>query len=189
MLLPGLTGPVVHLPLWGPTWGPPTSRTGAPKGAPTSPMGPQEGAPGGDKEAPTGDKGAPTGDKGAPTGDKGAPSGDKGAPSGDKGAPSVVGGAPSVGYGSAARRPLSMYCPLAASSSLPRFSPELPCAYVTEGLADALLFEAVPYRSAISEGATHVLVLRSRPDKAPVARLKGIEAAVNKNFVLMKSRD
>ncbi|OEH78845.1 patatin family protein [Cyclospora cayetanensis] len=89
--------------------------------------------------------------------------------------------------------PLARFLPIVASSCLPRFSAEAPKALVTEPLADALLFEAVPYRSAIAQGASHVLVLRSRPDKAPVTRLKGIEAAIEmrmaRRFFLRKHHD
>eukprot|EP00548_Thalassiothrix_antarctica_P003379 CAMPEP_0194134702 /NCGR_PEP_ID=MMETSP0152-20130528/4773_1 /TAXON_ID=1049557 /ORGANISM="Thalassiothrix antarctica, Strain L6-D1" /LENGTH=571 /DNA_ID=CAMNT_0038830553 /DNA_START=108 /DNA_END=1823 /DNA_ORIENTATION=+ len=37
-----------------------------------------------------------------------------------------------------------------------------------EPLADALVFEPLPYATAIKEGATHVVVLRSRPDGTDV---------------------
>jgi predicted patatin/cPLA2 family phospholipase len=37
-----------------------------------------------------------------------------------------------------------------------------------EPLADALLYEPLPFRSAIKEGATHVVVVRSRPDGVDV---------------------
>lgn len=108
MLLPGMAGPVVHLPLWGaPSGGPPASE----------------------------------------------------------------------GLG---RGPLPQLLPVVSSCALPRFAPEAPKAVVSEPLADALLFEPVPYRTAVeSGGASHVLVLRSRPDKRVVGRLKGIEAAVS----------
>jgi len=33
---------------------------------------------------------------------------------------------------------------------------------------DAFCFEPIPYRSAVEEGATHVLVLRTRPDGSPI---------------------
>ena len=39
---------------------------------------------------------------------------------------------------------------------------------VGEPLVDALLYEPVPYRSAIASGSTHVLAIRSRPDGANV---------------------
>ena len=37
-----------------------------------------------------------------------------------------------------------------------------------EPLADALMCEPVPYRSAVEDGATHVIVLRTRPDPCAV---------------------
>lgn len=43
--------------------------------------------------------------------------------------------------------------------------------YAEEGyepLADALLYEPLPYRAAMAEGATHVVCLRSRPDGVDV---------------------
>ncbi|PFH38404.1 phospholipase, patatin family protein [Besnoitia besnoiti] len=70
------------------------------------------------------------------------------------------------------------YLPLIAPSALPRFAPQAPCGLVSEPLADALLYEPVPFRSAIADGYNHVLVLRSRPDGKRVGRLGGIEAAV-----------
>ena len=39
-----------------------------------------------------------------------------------------------------------------------------------EPLADAMLFEPIPYRAALTEGATHVLVLRTRPDGVNLVR-------------------
>ena len=36
--------------------------------------------------------------------------------------------------------------------------------------ADAMLFEPIPYRSAVAEGATHVLVLRTRPDEVNIVK-------------------
>jgi predicted patatin/cPLA2 family phospholipase len=39
---------------------------------------------------------------------------------------------------------------------------------LVEPLADALVFEALPYRTAINEGATNVVVLRTRPDGVDV---------------------
>mmetsp|Transcript_27280 Transcript_27280/g.45471 ORF Transcript_27280/g.45471 Transcript_27280/m.45471 type:complete len:520 (+) Transcript_27280:25-1584(+) len=41
-------------------------------------------------------------------------------------------------------------------------------------LADAMLFEPIPYRAALAEGATHVLVLRTRPDGINVVRKQAI---------------
>ena len=39
---------------------------------------------------------------------------------------------------------------------------------VGEPLADAFLVEPIPYRSAVNDGATHVIVLRTRPDPCTV---------------------
>lgn len=40
--------------------------------------------------------------------------------------------------------------------------------------ADGVLFEPLPYRSAIEEGFTHILVLRTRPSNAPVQDRVGV---------------
>lgn len=40
--------------------------------------------------------------------------------------------------------------------------------------ADAMLYEPIPYRSAIAEGATHVLVLRTVPDGINIVRKQSI---------------
>ncbi|PHJ20112.1 patatin family protein, partial [Cystoisospora suis] len=72
----------------------------------------------------------------------------------------------------------SHFLPLIASSALPRFARQAPCGLVSEPLADALLYEPVPYRSAIAQGYDQVLVLRSRPDGKRVGRLAGVEAAI-----------
>lgn len=42
-----------------------------------------------------------------------------------------------------------------------------------EALVDAFLVEPIPYRSACKDGATHVIVLRTRPDPCPVLGNKG----------------
>jgi predicted patatin/cPLA2 family phospholipase len=49
-----------------------------------------------------------------------------------------------------------------ASAALPRLGGEPPM-FRGEPMADGGLIEPIPFRSAIEEGATHVLVLRSRP--------------------------
>ena len=38
----------------------------------------------------------------------------------------------------------------------------------SEPMADAMLFEPIPYRSAVEDGCTHVVCLRSRPDGSEV---------------------
>ena len=37
-----------------------------------------------------------------------------------------------------------------------------------------MLFEPIPYRAALAEGATHVLVLRTRPDGVNLVRKQAI---------------
>ena len=49
-----------------------------------------------------------------------------------------------------------------ASAFLPRFAGDPPV-FRGERMADGSLLEPIPFRSALDEGATHVLVLRSRP--------------------------
>jgi predicted patatin/cPLA2 family phospholipase len=49
-----------------------------------------------------------------------------------------------------------------ASAFLPRFSGEPP-SFRGERMADGSLVEPIPFQTALDEGATHVLVLRSRP--------------------------
>jgi len=39
-----------------------------------------------------------------------------------------------------------------------------------EPLVDAMLYEPIPYRSALQENCTHILVLRSRPDGISVSK-------------------
>ena len=51
-------------------------------------------------------------------------------------------------------------------------------------IADAFICEPLPYRSAIEEGATHVIVLRTRPDPSPVlGKGPGVfERYISRNF-------
>ena len=57
-----------------------------------------------------------------------------------------------------------------------------------EPLADALLYEPLPYRAAVSEGATHVICLRSRPDGVDVTGKSSIfERLILKRFFLRKN--
>lgn len=70
------------------------------------------------------------------------------------------------------------------SASLPIFSGS-PLTYHGRPMADGGLIESIPFLSAIDEGASHVLVLRSRPigyRKEPYGRLKTA-------FVARKSQD
>lgn len=57
-----------------------------------------------------------------------------------------------------------------------------------EPLADALIFEPLPFRSAVEDGATHVLVIRSRPDGVDVSG-KGswLERLIFRRFFLRKN--
>lgn len=53
----------------------------------------------------------------------------------------------------------------------------------SEPLADALLFEPLPYRSALNDNCTHVVVLRSRPDNISVtAKMSTIEKMIMQRF-------
>lgn len=55
-----------------------------------------------------------------------------------------------------------LICAVRASAFLPRFAGEPPV-FRGEQMADGSLIEPIPFRTAVAEGATHVLVLRSRP--------------------------
>jgi len=58
-----------------------------------------------------------------------------------------------------------------------------------EPLADALVCEPLPYRSALAEGATHVLVIRSRPDGVDVTgKFSFFEKLIYRRFFLRKNR-
>lgn len=55
-------------------------------------------------------------------------------------------------------------------------------------LADALVYEPLPYHSAIEEGATHVVVLRSRPDGNDVTgKVSVFEKMISRRFFLRKN--
>ena len=57
-----------------------------------------------------------------------------------------------------------------------------------EPMADALLFEPLPYRSAVKEGATHVICLRSRPDGVDVTGKTSIfEKLIIRRFLMRKN--
>lgn len=51
-----------------------------------------------------------------------------------------------------------------------------------EPMADALLYEPMPYHSAVAEGATHVIVLRTRPDGIDVTG----KSSVFEKFILRR---
>lgn len=58
-----------------------------------------------------------------------------------------------------------------------------------EPLADALVYEPLPYRSALNEGATHVVVLRTRPDGTDVTGKSSIfEKLILRRFFLRKNK-
>jgi hypothetical protein len=58
-----------------------------------------------------------------------------------------------------------------------------------EPLADALIYEPLPFYSAIAEGATHVLVLRSRPDGVNVlGKSSPMERMISKRFFRRKNQ-
>ena len=44
----------------------------------------------------------------------------------------------------------------------------LPPEWKLDPLVDALMAEPIPYRSAAEDGATHIIVLRTRPDPSPI---------------------
>eukprot|EP00545_Synedropsis_sp_CCMP1620_P000637 CAMPEP_0119004626 /NCGR_PEP_ID=MMETSP1176-20130426/1256_1 /TAXON_ID=265551 /ORGANISM="Synedropsis recta cf, Strain CCMP1620" /LENGTH=533 /DNA_ID=CAMNT_0006956357 /DNA_START=153 /DNA_END=1754 /DNA_ORIENTATION=+ len=56
-------------------------------------------------------------------------------------------------------------------------------------MADALLYEPIPFRSAVDEGATHVVVLRTRPDGADVTGKSSIfERMLFRRFFKRKNK-
>ena len=57
-----------------------------------------------------------------------------------------------------------------------------------ELLADAQLYEPLPYRSALADGCTHVLVLRTRPDGLNCARVVSMaEKAIYHRWFIRKN--
>ena len=56
-----------------------------------------------------------------------------------------------------------------------------------EPVVDAFLCEPLPYRSAVDDGASHVIVLRTRPDPCPVlGKGPGVfETLIAKRYVLV----
>ena len=58
-----------------------------------------------------------------------------------------------------------------------------------EPMADALVYQPIPYRAAIDEGCTHVLVVRSRPDGTDVTGKGGFfERLIFRRFFLRKNK-
>jgi predicted patatin/cPLA2 family phospholipase len=64
-----------------------------------------------------------------------------------------------------------------ASAALPRLGGEPPV-FRGERMADGGLIEPIPFRTAIAEGATHVLVLRSRPAEYRKAALSELGESI-----------
>lgn len=80
--------------------------------------------------------------------------------------------------------------PVFHHQSMPRFQrPDY--AVRGEPMADAVIYEPVPYRSAVREGCSHVLVLRTRPDGVRVPRVAGIDGMLenflNRRFLKLKN--
>ena len=60
---------------------------------------------------------------------------------------------------------------------------------VAEPLADALVYEPIPYRSALNEGCSHVVVLRTRPDGVDVTGKASIfERLIMRRFFKRKNQ-
>jgi predicted acylesterase/phospholipase RssA len=59
-----------------------------------------------------------------------------------------------------------------------------------EPLADALVYAPIPYEVAVKEGATHMIVLRSKPDGGDVIGKGGslVEKLITKRFFLRKNK-
>ena len=58
-----------------------------------------------------------------------------------------------------------------------------------EPLVDALVYEPIPYRTALNDNATHVLVVRSRPDGVDVTGKGGtMETLISHRFFIRKIR-
>eukprot|EP00638_Chattonella_subsalsa_P001984 CAMPEP_0117763150 /NCGR_PEP_ID=MMETSP0947-20121206/18440_1 /TAXON_ID=44440 /ORGANISM="Chattonella subsalsa, Strain CCMP2191" /LENGTH=494 /DNA_ID=CAMNT_0005584749 /DNA_START=196 /DNA_END=1680 /DNA_ORIENTATION=- len=79
-----------------------------------------------------------------------------------------------------------------ASMNLPGIAgPPLSIPTVCDGqpLVDSQLFEPIPYRSAISDGCTHLVVLRSRPDGLNVCGSKSaLERLIMRRYFRRKNR-
>jgi len=60
------------------------------------------------------------------------------------------------------------------------------CAYFTIGsepMSDAFIFEPIPYRSAVKDNCTHILVLRTRADDSTVtAKMGMLEKMIIKRY-------
>ena len=55
-------------------------------------------------------------------------------------------------------------------------------------MADAVIFEPLPYRSALKDNCTDVIVLRTRPDNVSVtAKMGTMEKMIVSRWILAKS--
>jgi Predicted esterase of the alpha-beta hydrolase superfamily len=68
----------------------------------------------------------------------------------------------------------SMLVPAATGPPLPLLRNKDAHLNVTTRCFDAFCYEPIPYRSAVEEGATHVLVLKTRPDGSPIGTKPGL---------------
>mmetsp|Transcript_12235 Transcript_12235/g.22940 ORF Transcript_12235/g.22940 Transcript_12235/m.22940 type:complete len:507 (+) Transcript_12235:1-1521(+) len=68
----------------------------------------------------------------------------------------------------------SMLVPAATGPPLPLLRNKDAHLNITTRCFDAFCYEPIPYRSAVEEGATHVLVLKTRPDGSPIGTKPGL---------------
>lgn len=68
----------------------------------------------------------------------------------------------------------SMLVPAATGPPLPLLRNKDAHLNITTKCFDAFCYEPIPYRSAVEEGATHVLVLKTRPDGSPIGTKPGL---------------
>jgi hypothetical protein len=68
----------------------------------------------------------------------------------------------------------SMTVPAATGPPLPLLRNKDASANMTSDCFDAFCYEPIPYRSAVEEGATHVLVLKTRPEGNPIGTKPGL---------------
>ena len=67
----------------------------------------------------------------------------------------------------------SMTVPAATGPPVPLIRQKDASDNITSHCFDAFCYEPIPYRSAVKEGATHVLVLKTRPDGDPITTKPG----------------
>jgi hypothetical protein len=67
-----------------------------------------------------------------------------------------------------------MLVPAATGPPLPLLRNKDAHLNITTRCFDAFCYEPIPYRSAVEEGATHVLVLKTRPDGSPIGTKPGL---------------